>query len=251
MSLRVYLTGRICLEGTDVTVDEQALPGRQGRLLLAYLVVERHRPVLREELVEVLWPAGGPEARDSAVSALVSKLRQKLGEADAGAGIESLGQSGGYTLAVPADTWIDVERAVLAVDEAEAAIRSGDPRAGWGPANVAAAIARRPLLPGVDVPWAARHRARVQAVLVRALDCLSQACTATGELALAAAVAEESVRLEPYREAGYRQLMAVHAAGGNNAEALRVFERCRRLLATELGVDPSPQTQAAHRALLR
>ena len=44
--------------------------------------------------------------------------------------------------------------------------------------------------------------------------------------------------------------MEAHAAAGNRAEALRVYERCRRLLADELGAYPSPETEAVYRALL-
>jgi DNA-binding SARP family transcriptional activator len=38
---------------------------------------------------------------------------------------------------------------------------------------------------------------------------------------------------------------------GNTAEALMAYEACRRLIAEELGVDPSPQTMAAYEAVLR
>ena len=44
--------------------------------------------------------------------------------------------------------------------------------------------------------------------------------------------------------------MEAHAAGGNRAEALRVYERCRRLLADELGAYPSPETESMFRDLL-
>ena len=63
--------------------------------------------------------------------------------------------------------------------------------------------------------------------------------------------AEEAIALEPFRESGYRRLMEVHIAAGNRAEALRVYERCRRLLADELGAFPSPETEAIYRDLLR
>jgi DNA-binding SARP family transcriptional activator len=45
-------------------------------------------------------------------------------------------------------------------------------------------------------------------------------------------------------------LIRAHTALGNRAEALRVYESCRRLLAAELGADPSPETQALYIELL-
>jgi len=67
----------------------------------------------------------------------------------------------------------------------------------------------------------------------------------------AARHAEEVVTLEPFRETAYRHLMQVHAAAGNPAEALRVYEHCRRFLADELGAYPSPETEAAYVEILR
>ena len=44
--------------------------------------------------------------------------------------------------------------------------------------------------------------------------------------------------------------MEAHVAAGNRAEALRVYERCRRLLSEELGAYPSPETESVYRSLL-
>ena len=56
-----------------------ALPtGRQGQLLLAYLVCHRTRACPRYELEDVLWPERAPAASDSALSSLLSKLRRAL-----------------------------------------------------------------------------------------------------------------------------------------------------------------------------
>jgi DNA-binding SARP family transcriptional activator len=55
----------------------------------------------------------------------------------------------------------------------------------------------------------------------------------------------------PFRETGYQLLMRAHAAVGNRAEALRVYERCRSLLSEELGVPPSSQTEAVYLDILR
>lgn len=247
-AVRVYLTGRVCLESGALLVDETSLPGRQGRLLLAYLVLERFRPVTRDELVALLWPDDPPGAADAGLSALVSKLRRRL--AQAGGGLTISGGDGSYELKVPSEVWIDVERAVLAADQAEAALRTGDHRTAWAAANVAAAVARRPLLPGIEGPWLDGQRARLRTLLTRSLDTLAGACLATGQTALAIASATELVHLEPFRESGYRSLMRAHRVAGDRGEALRVYDRCRRLLADELGVSPSPPTEELYLALL-
>lgn len=48
---------------------------------------------------------------------------------------------------------------------------------------------------------------------------------------------------QAFRETGYQRLMRVHAALGNPAEALRVYEQCRKLFANEFGTNPSPEMQ--------
>jgi cyclopropane-fatty-acyl-phospholipid synthase len=62
-------------------------------------------------------------------------------------------------------------------------------------------------------------------------------------ISVALRAAEEAVTLEPYRESGYRRLMRIHLAAGDRAEAVRVYERCRRILADELGERPSRETE--------
>src|SRR4029453_6724295 len=44
--------------------------------------------------------------------------------------------------------------------------------------------------------------------------------------------------------------MEAHVVAGNRAEALRVYEQCRQLLAEELGAYPSPETDSIYRTLL-
>ena len=62
--------------------------------------------------------------------------------------------------------------------------------------------------------------------------------------------ARDAVEAEPFRETGHQLLMRAHAAAGNTAEALRAYERCRRLVADELGVDPSPATRTVYEQIL-
>ena len=247
--VRIYLTGRLEVERGTTTLQVRSFPGRQGRRAFAYLVCERARPVPRAELADAIWADLLPPAWDSALSALLSKLRTALATLHAPAAtIRS--EFGCHQLELPADAWVDVEASAQAIDEAETALRRQAPLQAFGPACVAAAITHRVFLPGEDGAWIERQRTRLRATRVRALDCLAEVWLANDEGALAVEAAQETIDLEPFRETGYQRLMRAHAARGDRAEALRVYERCRRLLADELGVDPSPQTEAVFIELL-
>lgn len=244
--LRIYLNGEICLTRDGRLWREDRLPGRQGRLVFAYMVIERARVVSRGELADSLWPQNLPAAAEVALSAIVSKLRAML--ADAGLGRETVpARSGGYQLQLPAGSWIDIEAALEAVHLAEAALQSSSPRAAYGPAVVASAILRRPFLPGEEGAWVDGRRDSHRKDLLRALDCLAEIHGAIGELSLALRAAEEAVELEPLREAGYRRLMLVHDAAGNRAEAVRVYARLQALLQRELQTTPGPETRRVYR----
>jgi DNA-binding SARP family transcriptional activator len=230
---KVQLCGRFVVE-LDGRRIEDSFPGRQGRLLFAYLVANRLRTVTRDELLEAMWPDG----RDGGLASLLSKLRR----------------------AVPLDglrpdveLWVDVEAASESLHRAESALALGDPRRAWAPAQVAMFVASRPFLAGDDALWIDEWRRRLAEIRVRAIEAYGGATLGVGGTELAAAVraGRQLVRLEPYRESGHRLLMQALDAEGNTAEALLVFDALRGLLRDELGVTPSEPTQALHRRLLR
>jgi two-component SAPR family response regulator len=126
MGIRVYVTGRVAVEvDGQVVIDERRFRGKQGRMLFAYLVCERSRPVAKEELASVLWPDEQSDAWEAALSALTSRLAAPL----ASEGLEDLGMSfsrqfGQYQLKRPSDGWVDIEAGNSALDRAEAVVRN-------------------------------------------------------------------------------------------------------------------------------
>ena len=80
LQLKVFLAGRVAVETDGVVIDEARFPGRQGRLLFAYLVAEQGRPVPRDELAEALWGEAPPATWDKALTVIVSKLRGLLAD---------------------------------------------------------------------------------------------------------------------------------------------------------------------------
>ena len=248
--VRLYVTGRLTLENGGQLLDQADLPGRQGRLALAFLALFRTRPVPRDELVAALWPEAAPPSADSALSAVVSKLRSSLTRVglDGSATVEA--SAGCYALRLPPGTTVDVETAANSLDRGEGALRAGDLQRAWTSATVATAILRRPLLPGDDAPWITQHRTRLNGLLLRAYDCVVDVWLQRGDTTLAVATARNALEVAPFRESAHRRLMRAHAAAGDRAEALRVYEDCRKLLRDELGVSPSDETQALYADLL-
>jgi DNA-binding SARP family transcriptional activator len=251
LATRIYLAGRLAVEHDGrLVVQERDFAGRQGRLAFACLAVNRSRGVPRDELVTALWGESSPHELDATLSAVLSKLRALFRHAGLlSAAIELL--HGTVEMRLPAATWIDLEAAANAVDEAEGALRTGDAARAWGFANVVVSIARRGFLPDEEAAWIEARRTRLRLALARALQCLSAVSAERGEQALAVEYAAEVIALEPFRESAYRELMQLHAQMGNRAEALRVFGRCRTLLRDELGTSPSAQTEAVFLDILR
>jgi SARP family transcriptional regulator, regulator of embCAB operon len=241
---RIQLCGRYAVEVDGVRI-EGTLPGRRGRVLFAYLALQRGRPVPRDELLMAGWGDDVPAEAGNALSVLLSKLRHSLGA-------DRLRGRAEVELLLPPATFVDVQAALEGAHRAESAIAQGQWAKAWGPAGVAYHVATRPFLSGLEAPWIDQWRRRLEEVRVRGLECFAAAGLGLGGPALAQA--EERARvlteLAPYRETGYRILMEALERRGNPAEALRAYERLRALLRTELGVAPSPAVQAVHRRLL-
>jgi SARP family transcriptional regulator, regulator of embCAB operon len=233
-----------------VCLDEARFQGRQARLLFAYLVAAAGRPVPRDELADALWGEHAPATWEKALTVLASRLRATLSESGANGSMSVTSAFGCYRLQLPAGTWVDVLAAESAARQAESALAAGDLEAARDAAAFAESVVRLQFLPGDDGAWVDAKRRELTEVRMRALAVLAEGALRAGDSAEAVRWAEREVEVVPFRESGYRRLMASHAAAGNRAEALQVYERCRRFLAEELGAYPSPETEAIYRDLL-
>ena len=249
--MRVSLTERLSIEGGGVVVGEQQFPGRQGRLVFAYLLAAEGKPVPKDELAEALWGDESPARWEKALSVLFSKLRALLNECGVDGSTALTSAFGCYQLILPPGSWIDIAAADEAANAAEQALAVGDADGACLSASTAESLAHGTFLPGEDARWVSERRAELREILVRALECLAEANRIRGEPAAAVRAADELIVLEPFRDSGYRLLMQAQSAAGNDAEALRTYERCRALLSEELGAYPSPETEAVYLEILR
>lgn len=241
--VHVYLTGSLRVDGPTGSFTGSDLPGNQGRLALAALVVER-RPIDRDALADIVWDGSLPPKWDGALSTIMSKVRSSLGSAGLDPKVVAPSLGGTYAIVLPADGWVDVEEAARRLDRADGALRHDDVHTATTEGTVAFGILCRPFLPGVDGEWAERRRRDHRDAQYRCATVLARAWLERGDAGFAARIAESAVALDPIREVGHQLVIRAELARGDHGAAHRAFERCRRTLDTELGVAPSAATEA-------
>lgn len=239
---RITVLGGISVETVETGGARRVgLPGRRPELVLTYLALESHRMVSREELADALWPERLPDSWAAALRVVVSEVRRWL--QDVGWDLDR-GQ-GGYRLRLPPGASVDVFDAREALARARSAT---DPAAAVVDAARAAELARLPFLPHHDGDWVDGVRRELTHLRSNALDVLARARRDAGDPRAAAEAAEQLVAADPFNEAAHRLRIEVLAAGGDTAGARRAYEHCRQVLAEELGVSPSAETEAALRS---
>jgi DNA-binding SARP family transcriptional activator/tetratricopeptide (TPR) repeat protein len=234
----IRLCGRLSVEIGGEPRTEM-LHGRQGRLLLAYLVLHRQRPTRRDELIEAIWGDTGTPPSDGALAPVLSRLRRALAPAP----IEG---RDGVLLQLPEPAWVDVEAAHAALAEARAAEAAGRR---LDLAHEAARLVEPGLLPGLEASWLDAQRTSVEHLRVEALELAANAAL-TIDPAHAEGLARAAVAAAPFRESTWVALITTLRARGNIAEALQAYDEVRRLLRDELGAVPGRELVALHGRLL-
>jgi DNA-binding SARP family transcriptional activator len=240
--VRIRVVGKLTIEQGVGYLRERDLPGNQGRLVLAMLVVGRRHPLSRDVLADELWPEGLPRSWETALRAVVSKVRAAASRA----GLEPrlIDSAFGCYQLHAGDAEIDVESAFAALHEAEGQVRRHEWRAAAVNATVTCIVCRRPFLAGLYNPWTVEQRDRLRDLHVTAREILSEAHGAIGDWSQSARHAESAIDLDPYREALHQRLIISRARSGDRLGAARVFRRYSELMREELGIEPTRETIA-------
>ncbi|HEX2275299.1 MAG TPA: BTAD domain-containing putative transcriptional regulator, partial [Acidimicrobiales bacterium] len=223
-----------------------AVPGARDRALLALLAVSAGQVVTADRLVEELWGPDLPRDPANALQATVSRLRRAL--APLGSQVV-VTRPRGYMLQVPADS-LDARRFERLV--AEGRRRLGErPLEAAQQLGEALALWRGPALPELaDTDTGRAEAARLEELRLAAEEDRVDALLAAGYHADVVGEIDALVQAEPLRERRWRQLMLALYRSGRQVEALRTYQKARRVLGEELGLEPSPELRRLESAIL-
>lgn len=220
-----------------------AIARRQARALLYYLAVEA-QPACRDSLCFLFWPDVGENTARRNLSRLLTILHNTLPNP---------------TLLLVRDDQI-VLHPQLADCDTHALEQLWMRWAAEGAVDhlrQAAALYRGPFLDGFSLPnspefdvWASRQRTHWEQLALQALAALVEALALDGDYPSAIAYAQRALAIDELAEDMQRRLLELYALAGQRSAALRQYEQCVAVLERELGVDPTPTTQAVYRALL-
>lgn len=227
------------------------LGGIKPRQLLGILLVERGHVVSKDRLADLLWGDAPPVNVAATLDTYASTLRRRLEPGRRRASRYVIGGGGG--LLVPADvTDLDLDRFDGLVHAAEAHARGSDRTAALAALESALALVRGQVLEEEPyASWALRVRERYAEGELEVRLAAGGHALAGGDAAGALAHAQAMLAVDQVREAAHRVVMLACYRLGRQDEALHAFDRCRRVLSAELGVDPLPETVELHTAILR
>lgn len=211
---------RVTVDGRVVTAADWGT--RRAHELVALLALEPRRQLVRDQVIEQIWPHLDATAGAANLRKAAHHARRALGVDD------GLVLQGGSVALLPGRTVVtDVGEFLSAAAEA---LQSGDAAACADAAELAGSGEVLPAFP--YEAWAQAPRAKVRRRLA--------------DLLRAAGLVERLLALEPTDEATVQDAMRAELAAGRRHAAIGVYERLRLALAREFGSAPSPETRALY-----
>jgi DNA-binding SARP family transcriptional activator len=229
-----------------------ALGGVKQRMVLAVLLLRRGVVVSNDELVHQLWGDQPPHSAANTVQTYISRLRAVL-EPDRprNTGPQLLvTRPPGYLFQIT-DRQLDAARFAQLLEEGTAHLRSGQAELALERLRESLSLWRGAALADFpDAIFAKTERARLEGLRLVAQEHQIEAELALGRHRELIAPLEVLIREHPHQETMHRLLMLALYRSGRQADALGVYHQTRKLLADELGIDPSAELKAMHEAIL-
>ena len=232
MEFRILGPLEVVDEGRPVVLQR----GKQ-LALLAYLLLHPNELVSTGRLIDALWGERPPPTAAKILQNAVSQLRRVLGED------RLVTQPPGYRFRLEPGE-LDLHRFELLAQE-------GRLKHDAQVLRDALAIWRGEPLSNLRDESFAQHAARrLEEARLSVLEDRIDADLTAGRDAVLVPELEQLIAREPLRERPYGQLMLALYRDGRQAKALETYQRARKVLSQEVGLQPGPQLQELERRML-
>ncbi len=222
---------------------------RSGQTILRYLVAQPGYCASVDSLMDALWPEDSPQVARRKLQIAVSALRRSLNSdysSDPGGGYV-LCKDQFYLLNPAAEIRTDVDEFLSLWQAAKQASGNEIPHLY---ARACCLYTDSFLIEDMYADWSFAKREQLSQTYLTMCRALLVYCLDAGYYEDAAKWAGEILKEDRCDEDAHRQLIRIYAAQGRRSEALRQYQRCKRILADELGVMPMPETVNIIEALL-
>jgi len=203
------------------------------RSLIAYLLLNRNRPVDRRRLAFTFWPGATESAARRNLRQYLHHMRNAL---------EPIDPDGNLILAESSSLQFNSE-VEFSID-VESFLHETRPEASSEEIKHALSLYTGDLLEDIYDDWCVSERDRLRQVWLETLDRYSQILQGMGKMNEALVVVQKWVNAEPFDENAQRRLMGLYALTGERAKAIQTYHAFAQSLAHELDTEPLPETQA-------
>src|SRR5919197_854975 len=240
------------LEVAETGGEPLAIAGSKERTILACLIARAGRVVPVDDLIEELWGDRPPRNPEKALVSYVSRLRGALRPGRPPDADHELifFRGGGYVLEADGHL-VDAIRFEELAGEGHRLLDTGRPAEADPLLEEALGLWRGAAYQGYRYTgFGAAEGERLDELRRTATEDRIDSRLAAGDAGQLVAELQAMVREEPLRERRWSQLMVALYRAGRQGEALQAFMRAREVLVGELGIEPGPELQRLHAAIL-
>ncbi|MGA2651342.1 MAG: BTAD domain-containing putative transcriptional regulator [Terracidiphilus sp.] len=237
--LKIFVLGDFRIEKDGNPAIFSGKLQRKPLAILKAIIAFGEKSVSEEQIKDLLWPNLDGDAAHAAFKMALSRLRKLIGINDA------VRFHDGRLMLDPYLCWVDAwafERTARKADD-----RAEDIDLHVAALEKALSFYKGALLPSdSEQPWTVPMREHLRGRHLSVAHALAHHLEKHGNDEKAATLCENTLDVDHLAEDFYRQLMACYQRLGRGADAVRTYERCRKTLAAEIGVAPSPETKALY-----
>lgn len=239
--MEIRILGPLEVEGEHGPIE---LTRERERSLIALLALTPGRPVASDRLIDEIWPEAPAEAARHSLHVHISRIRQSLGD-----GV-LLTKSPGYMIAVGEED-VDAQRFQRHVTEGRLAHDGLDHDAAVNLLRKALAMWRGPPAPALaGLASGQAHIGHLEELKLSALESLVESELALGHHGEVLDELTQAVEEHPFQERLWESLMLALYRSGRQADALSAYQRARRILNEELGIEPGAELRRLEDAIV-